>query len=129
VHTEEHRSCCAILQKSELKYGIRYVIAAKKLIQVCNLLTASMKTTVFCDVTPRSLAEYYQVFGETYCLHSQGRRKMQHEISEIQVKTSKIPFSACFYWFVGTTHSESRASQSQASNQPMLGNGGVNSHC
>jgi hypothetical protein len=27
---------------------------------------------------------------------------------------------------VGTTHSGSSASQSQASNQPMLGNGGVN---
>jgi hypothetical protein len=31
--------------------------------------------------------------------------------------------------YVGTTHSESSASQSQASNQPMLGNGGVNSRC
>jgi hypothetical protein len=30
---------------------------------------------------------------------------------------------------VGTTHNESSASQSQASNQPMLGNGGVNSRC
>jgi hypothetical protein len=30
------------------------------------------------------------------------------------------------YRCVGTTHSESSASQSKASNQPMLGNGGVN---
>jgi hypothetical protein len=30
---------------------------------------------------------------------------------------------------VGTTHSESSTSQSQASNQPMLGNGGINSRC
>jgi hypothetical protein len=31
--------------------------------------------------------------------------------------------------YVGTTHSESSASQSQASNQPVLSNGGVNSRC
>ena len=42
---------------------------------ICNMLTSLlMKNTTFCDVTPCSLVEMYQRFGETYCVHLQLRR-------------------------------------------------------
>jgi len=33
-----------------------------------------MKNTTFCDITPCSLVEMYQRFGETNCIHLQVRR-------------------------------------------------------
>jgi putative component of membrane protein insertase Oxa1/YidC/SpoIIIJ protein YidD len=33
-----------------------------------------MKNTTFCDITPCSLVEMYQRFGETYGIHLQIRR-------------------------------------------------------
>jgi hypothetical protein len=37
-------------------------------------MSLSTKRTVFWNVTPYSLAQDYQVFVETYCIHLQSRR-------------------------------------------------------
>jgi hypothetical protein len=52
------------------------------LVRVCEIevLTAvTVKITVFSDVTPPSLVDIYQHFGEACCLRFQGRKEEDSE--------------------------------------------------
>jgi hypothetical protein len=41
--------------------------------EIEDLMSLARQITVFCDKKPRSLVDRYQRFGESCCLHHQGR--------------------------------------------------------
>jgi hypothetical protein len=74
-----------------------------------EILTAvALKTSIFCDVMPRSPVSVNRRFGGTFRLHLEGWRvsqaRNQHETGRRNISEDETPQNPCLYWTINIYH-------------------------